>query len=77
MLKQLSSLEHKIGDKVYSFLCDPNSPLNEIKDSLFQFISYVTQIENAAKANQEAQNALEKVEPTEQPKEAENVESCQ
>ena len=53
MLKYISQLEHKIGDKTYQFLCDPNSPLSEVKDALFQFLRYVGQVEDAVKEQQE------------------------
>jgi len=53
MLKNLSRLEHVIGDKVYHFVCDNDSPLNEVKEALFQFLKYVGQIEDSVKAQQE------------------------
>lgn len=59
MLKNLTQLEHKIGDKVYHFVCDPASPLNEVKDALFQFLKYVGQVEDAMKAQQAAQAPAE------------------
>lgn len=52
MLKNISQLEHAVGDKVYHFMCDSNSPLNEVKDALFQFLKYVGQVEDAVKAQQ-------------------------
>lgn len=54
MLSQLSVLAHKVGNNAYHFLCDPNSPLPEIKDALFQFTKYVGQIEDQAKAQADA-----------------------
>lgn len=54
MLSQLSVLAHKVGNNAYHFLCDPNSPLPEIKDALFQFTKYVGQLEDQMKAQQEA-----------------------
>lgn len=53
MLKSLSSLEQIIEGKVYTFLCDPNSPLNHVKDVLVKFLGYVQQIEDQVKAQQE------------------------
>jgi hypothetical protein len=55
MLKQLSQLEHKIEERIYHFLCDPNSPLEHVEESLFQFISYVRKIREAVKVQQEQQ----------------------
>jgi hypothetical protein len=34
MIKQITTLEHKIGDRIYQFYCDPNSPLGELHDAL-------------------------------------------
>lgn len=64
MLKNISRLEHKIGDRVYHLLCDNDSPLNEVKDALFQFLKYVGQIEDAVKAQQEQKQAEEAKLPT-------------
>jgi hypothetical protein len=47
-LKNLSKLEHKIGDKVFHFLCDQDSPLNQVKDALLNFLGFVAQVEKAA-----------------------------
>jgi hypothetical protein len=63
MLKQISQLEHKTENKTYHFLCDQDSPLNEVKDALFQFLKYVGQVEDAAKAQQEALKAQEAAKP--------------
>ena len=56
MLKNISQLELTISDKVYRFICDNDSPLEHIKEVLFQFTKYVGQIEDAIKAQQQAQN---------------------
>lgn len=64
MLKNLSRLEHVIENKVYHFVCDMDSPLNQIKDSLFQFIKYVGQVEDSLKKqHEEAQKPQPVVEP--------------
>ncbi len=55
MLKQLTQLEFKIGDRIYHLTCAPDSPITEIKDALFQFLKFVGQVEDSAKAQQEAQ----------------------
>lgn len=69
MLKNLSQLEHKIGDKVYQFFCDNNSPISEVKESLFQFLKFIGHIEDQAKA-MEASKPVEtpKVEPIQEQK---------
>ena len=53
MIKQISRLEHKIGDRVYHLLVESDSPLSEVKECLFQFLAYCAKIEDAAKAQQE------------------------
>ncbi len=57
MLKNIARLEAKVGEKVYQLLCDNDSPLNELKDALFQFLKYVGQIEDAVKAQKEQAEA--------------------
>jgi hypothetical protein len=57
MQKMLTQFEHKIGDKVYEFICDPTSPIEHVKEALFQFSKYVGAIEDAIKA-QKAKEAL-------------------
>lgn len=47
MIKNITRLEHKIGDKVYHFFCDQDSAIHEVKEALIQFISLATQIGNA------------------------------
>jgi hypothetical protein len=53
MLKNIVKLELKIGDKIYQFLCDNDSPLEYVKEALFQFQKYVGCIEDQIKAQQE------------------------
>jgi hypothetical protein len=55
MLKNISKLELKVGEKTYQFLCDNDSPLNDIKEAIFQFQKYVGVIEDQIKAQMEAQ----------------------
>jgi hypothetical protein len=58
MLQNLLRLEHKISDRVYHFVCDPNSPIQECKTALLQFMGYLTQLEEQQKAQQtQASNA--------------------
>ena len=74
MLKNLSVLEHSIEGKAYQFLCDPNSPLNHVKDALVKFLGYVQQVEDQVrtaqdKAAQEQKPVEDHVVEAEQPKE--------
>lgn len=52
MIKNISRLEHKIGDRVYQVLCDTESPLAELKEALCQFLKFVGQVEDHVKAQQ-------------------------
>jgi len=55
MLQNQSKLEIKIEDKIYQFICDPNSSLQNCKEALFQFLKYIGKIEDEAiKAEQES-----------------------
>lgn len=58
MLTQISKLEVKIENKVYSFICDQDSPLNQLKEALFQFQKYVGQVEDHVKAQIDAQKVV-------------------
>jgi len=48
MLKNIVKLEHKVGDRVYQLLCDNDSPLQEVKDAIFQFSGFVAGVEKQA-----------------------------
>ncbi len=64
MLKNKTGLECLIGDKVYHFTCDTDSTLSHIKESLFQFMKYIGQIEDAhAKAQAEIKEKIKVEEP--------------
>lgn len=52
MLKNLSRLEHVIGNKVYHLVCDHDSPLVEIKEALNQFMAFVINVEKNVAAAQ-------------------------
>jgi len=69
MIKNVVRLENKIGERVYHFICDNDSPIQDIKDSLFQFGKYIGQVEDAVKAQQEKAKAEQ--EAKEEPKPAE------
>ena len=57
MLKNLTQLEHKIGDKVFYFACDINAEIPQVKEALFAFSKTIGAIEDNIKAQQEAQAA--------------------
>lgn len=58
MLKNLYQLEHAIENKVCRFICDNDTPINFIKEALFQMQKFIGFAEEQAKAQQEALNAL-------------------
>jgi len=58
MIKQITQLEHVIGDRVYNFACNPQSPINEVREALYKFLGYVDAIEKQI-AEQEKQKAAE------------------
>lgn len=60
MLKNIIKLECKIGEKMYQLLCDNDSPLEHLKEVLFQFQKYVGQIEDNIKAQREKLEAESK-----------------
>ena len=71
MLKNITQIEAKVGEKSYHFSCDQDAPLQDVKEALFRFQKYVGQIEDAIKAQEEAlkaKQAQEKV--VEMPSEA-------
>ena len=59
MLKNLVQLEHVLENKVCRFVCDNDTPINFIKEALFQFQKYIGAIEDAALAQQKAQAPAE------------------
>lgn len=62
MLTNIAKLEVKIGERIFQMFVDPNSPLNEVKEAIFQFQKYVGQIEDAinAQAAKQAEEAKAK-----------------
>ncbi len=57
MLKNISQLEVMIKDKFYRLNCDIDSPLEHVKEALFQFQKYIGYIEDQIKANQAAKES--------------------
>jgi hypothetical protein len=56
MIKNITKLEHKIGERTYQFLCDNDSPLGECHDAISKFKSYVVEL---IKSKDEAQEPKE------------------
>ncbi len=52
MLKNILRFEYKINEKIYHFMCDNDSPIEHLKEVLFQFQKYVGQIEDQIKTQQ-------------------------
>lgn len=64
MLKNIAKLEVQMGEKTYQLLCDNDSPLEHLKEALFQFQKYVGQCEDNAKAQIASQEAAKNNEET-------------
>lgn len=41
MLKNVTKLEHKVGDRFFQFICDNDAPLGECHDALAAFKNFV------------------------------------
>ena len=52
MIKLLSQMECEVNGKRVCVQCEPNMPIVDFKESLFQFLKYAGQIEDAGKAAQ-------------------------
>ena len=64
MLKNIVKIEFIINERPYLFICDNDSPLEHIKEALFQCQKYVGAIEDNVKAQLAQRQAEEK--PTEE-----------
>jgi hypothetical protein len=62
MLKNFARLESIVETKIGHFLVENDTPLVIVKEMLFQFTSYVAQLEAQAKAHAEKQEADKKSE---------------
>lgn len=58
MLKNLSRLEHKVGDRAYHLLAESDSPLNEVKEALFEFLKFIGKVEDDVRAKLAAEAAV-------------------
>jgi hypothetical protein len=63
MLKNIIKFEMQVAGKVYHFLCDNDSTLNDIKLSIFELSKIVAQVEEGMKAAQEQAKAQEQATP--------------
>ena len=59
MLKNISKLEIAINEKSYQLLCDMDSPLQDVKEAVFQFQKYIGKIEDQVKEQQDKLKAQE------------------
>lgn len=59
MKKDIVQLECMIGERRFQFLCESNSTIVEVKEALSQFISYATQVANAAALEQQKKQEQE------------------
>jgi hypothetical protein len=53
MHKNISRLEYNINERTYHFTCDPDSPLQDVKEVLFQIMKYIGHIEDQIKLAKE------------------------
>lgn len=63
MLKNISRLECKVNDKTYQLLCDMDSPIEHVKEALFQFQKYIGFVEDQIKQQQEEKKLSEDNKP--------------
>lgn len=69
MLKTIAQFEHVVEGKVGRFLLDHDTSVSAAKEMCFAFLKYIGQIEDAAKAQQEASKSPEEEQKPEDPKE--------
>jgi len=71
MLKNIVKFEVQIGEKIYHLLCDNDSPINDVKEALFQITKAVAEVEQKITAlNKQAQEESKPAEVPEQEEEA-------
>jgi hypothetical protein len=64
MFKNVTRLEHKIGERVYHFFCDQDSPVVEVKEAFYKWLGFAEQIERSASETAKAE--IEKIKETTQ-----------
>lgn len=57
MMKNIIRIEFAIVDKVYHFMCDSDSPIEHIKEALFQCQKYIGAVEDQLRAQMAAKAA--------------------
>jgi len=63
MLKNISQLQHKIGEKMFRLQCESDASLVDVKESLCHFIKYICLIEESIKAIQSQKEAEKAADP--------------
>ncbi len=59
MFQTLAKFEVIVSDKSFQFLCDANSPLEAVKEAIFQIQKSVAMLEDQIKAAQESAKKAE------------------
>ena len=70
MIKQLAQFEHKVGEKVFHFLCEGNADVSHIKEALSTFMGRAVNIEENVKAQMAAQASASAESPAPAPVQA-------
>jgi len=52
MLKNVTQMTVQVGEKIFHMICDHDSPINHVKEALFQFMKIVGEAEQRAKEAQ-------------------------
>jgi len=66
MIKNYTSLEVTIDGKLFQFFCEQGVSTVPCKEALFQFQKFIGQIEDNAKAQQEAQKQTDIIKENEE-----------
>lgn len=61
MLKNISRLEAKVGEKVFHFLSDMDANTHEVKQALYQYLGFVNQVEEDAKKKEQESKKVESI----------------
>jgi hypothetical protein len=62
------NIECQVGQKVYHLICDIDSPLEHVKEALFQFQKYIGMVEDQIKASRSDSQPEISPEVNEEPK---------
>ena len=66
MIKNISKLSVRVGEKVYEFLCDPDSPTGDVKLALLEILKFVGKVEDTYKEEQAKEDEQSKIEKIDQ-----------